>query len=69
MHGCTRHRPTGYARVLRGTCLVVYDVKRLGVKTIATNSLKAAFYLTRRHRLRVAVAPLEELIGYACRRG
>ncbi len=66
--GCCIDASARYARLLRGTCLVVYEVKRLGVRSIATNSLKAAFYLKRRHGLEVAVAPLEQLLRVACGR-
>ncbi len=47
--------------VVPGTCLVVAKLSKL-YRTIATDSLKAAFYLPRRHGIRVALARVEEFI-------
>ena len=55
--------------VLRGTCPVVARMDKLGFAKIATNSLKAAFYLPKRHGIRVAVAGLKTLLRYACNAG
>ena len=55
--------------LLRGTCPVVARLEGLGFEKIATNSLKAAFYLPKRHGVRVAVAGIRELLSYACRGG
>ncbi len=54
--------------LLRGTCLVVSKLESLGVRVLATNSLKAAFYIPRRHRVRVALGGIEELLREACKR-
>ncbi|NPA05510.1 MAG: DUF521 domain-containing protein [Crenarchaeota archaeon] len=47
-------------RLLPGTCLVVAPL-RGAVSSIATDSVKAAYYLPRRHGVRVALIGLEEL--------
>lgn len=48
--------------VLTDTCLVVAPVEFLGIKRVATNSAKAAFYLPSWAKVRVVFAPLEECI-------
>ncbi len=53
--------------LLRGTCLVVSKLEALGVRVLATNSLKAAFYIPRRHGVRIALGSIEELLTEACR--
>lgn len=49
-------------RLLAGTCPVVMDVKKF-VNRIATNSVKAAFYLKVRHKLDVRISTLEQYLG------
>ncbi|KSW11711.1 hypothetical protein CF15_02525 [Pyrodictium occultum] len=49
-------------RILPGTCLVVSTLGRSGLKAIATDSVKSAFYLPRRHGVRVALASLEDFV-------
>jgi len=51
--------------VLADTCLVVAPVEAIGVKTIATNSAKAAFYLPSYADVQVTFAPLERCIELA----
>ncbi len=48
--------------VLADTCLVVAPVEALGIKRVATNSAKAAFYLPSWAGVQVVFAPLEECI-------
>jgi len=48
--------------VLSDTCLVVAPVEALGIKSVATNSAKAAFYLPSWAKVQVAFAPLEECL-------
>lgn len=48
--------------VLTDTCLVVAPVEFLGIKRVATNSAKAAFYLPSWAKVQVIFAPLEECI-------
>ncbi len=65
--GVCKLRPSAQNLViLRGTCPVVARLESLGFDKIATNSLKAAFYLPRRHGIRVAVADAKTLLRYAC---
>ncbi len=69
--GCVDRSIVKHARklnvyILAGTCPVVTNISRWGVKSIATNSLKAAFYLPRRHNVEVMVGSLNELITLAC---
>ncbi|NOZ88615.1 MAG: DUF521 domain-containing protein [Crenarchaeota archaeon] len=45
--------------LLPGTCLVVTRLRGL-VDTVATDSVKTAFYIARRHRTRVALVNLED---------
>ncbi len=45
--------------IIPGTCIVVARISRM-YSSVATDSLKAAFYLPRRHRVRVALASLED---------
>ena len=55
--------------LVSNSCLVVSPYfRKIGVRVIATNSVKAAFYLSRLHSLDVRVAPLPELIKCWCRR-
>ena len=49
-------------KLLAGTCPVVMDVKKF-VDSVATDSVKAAFYLKVRHRLDVRVSTLEQYLG------
>lgn len=49
-------------RLLAGTCPVVMDVRKF-VDRVATDSVKAAFYLKVRHRLNVKVSTLEQYLG------
>ena len=51
--------------VLADTCLVVAPVEALGIKTVATNSAKAAFYLPSYADVGVYFAPLERCIEIA----
>lgn len=53
-------------RVVRGTCMVVTELSRLGLESIATNSMKAAFYLPRRHGVQVKLGELDKLVSIAC---
>lgn len=48
--------------LLPGTCLVVSTLRKSGVRAIATDSVKTAFYMPRRHGVRVALASLREFI-------
>ncbi len=48
--------------VLSDTCLVVAPVEALGIRKVATNSAKAAFYLPSWAKVQVAFASLEECI-------
>ena len=50
-------------QVLPGSCLVVSRLRDL-VNAVATDSLKTAFYLPRRHRVRVAITTLDEFIKH-----
>lgn len=53
--------------VLPGTCLVVARLKGL-IKTVATDSVKTAFYLPRRHGVDVVLASIEDFIKHnACK--
>lgn len=52
--------------VLKGTCPVVAPLRRAGLAKIVTNSLKAAFYLRRVHKVEVAVAPMREIAKMWC---
>ncbi len=45
--------------LLPGTCLVVTRLRGI-VDAVATDSVKTAFYISRRHRVRVALANLED---------
>ena len=49
-------------RLLAGTCPVVMDVKRF-VGKVATDSVKAAFYLKVRHRLKIKISTLKQYLG------
>jgi len=49
-------------RLLAGTCPVVMDVKKF-VNRVATDSVKAAFYLKVRHKLDVKISTLEQYLG------
>lgn len=48
--------------VLTDTCLVVAPVEFLGIKRVATNSAKAAFYLPSWAKVQAVFAPIEECI-------
>ncbi|HIQ23888.1 MAG TPA: DUF521 domain-containing protein [Pyrodictium delaneyi] len=48
--------------ILPGTCLVVSTLSRAGIKAIATDSVKTAFYMPRRHGIRVALSFLEDFV-------
>ncbi len=53
--------------ILPGTCIVVSRLRGI-IKTIATDSVKTAFYLPRRHGVDVALSSLEEFVKrYAVR--
>lgn len=54
-------------KVYCDTCPVVAPLRRLGVKTIITNSSKAAYYLRNIHGVRVQLKPLQELVEDAVR--
>ncbi len=69
--GCIERQIVEQARklnvmVLAGTCPVVSNLSRWGVKRLATNSMKAAFYLPRRHNVEVMLGNLHELVAAAC---
>lgn len=51
--------------LIRDTCLVVAPLKNLGIRRIATNSMKTKFYLERLHNIDVAVYPLSKLVHSA----
>ncbi len=59
--GVRRRAVRAGVRLLPGTCLVVAPLKG-HVSSIATDSVKAAYYLERRHGVRVALASLEEVV-------
>ena len=48
--------------VLPGTCLVVSTLSRAGIRAIATDSVKTAFYMPRRHGIRVALSSLDDFV-------
>ncbi|BES80688.1 aconitase X catalytic domain-containing protein [Pyrodictium abyssi] len=48
--------------VLPGTCLVVSTLSKAGIRAIATDSVKTAFYMPRRHGVRVALSSLEDFV-------
>ena len=57
------------ALVLADMCVVVSWVERLGVRTVATNSPKAAYYLPSLSGVEVRLASLRECVELACSRG
>ena len=59
--GLVRRLEARGVRVWRDTCPVVAPFKHLGYRVIATNSVKAAFYMPRLHGVRVVLMDLEEM--------
>jgi len=57
------------ALVLADMCVVVSWVERLSVRTVATNSPKAAYYLPGLSGVEVRLASLRECVKLACSRG
>ena len=57
------------ALVLADMCVVVSWVERLGVRAVATNSPKAAYYLPGLSGVEVRLASLRECVKLACSRG
>ena len=55
------------AALLADTCMVVAPLKELGIRTLATDSAKAAFYLPSHHGARVYFGSLEENVEAAVR--
>ena len=64
-HVNTIERAGGH--VLCDTCAVVTWVKKLGFKTLMTNSAKTAYYAPTLNGVDVALVPLEQCVSTACR--
>ena len=54
--------------VVRDTCMVVSPLEKIDVHEVLTNSCKAAHYLPPLSNVQVALAPLEECVGFAVAR-
>ncbi|MEM2896270.1 MAG: aconitase X, partial [Candidatus Bathyarchaeia archaeon] len=52
-------------RIISDTCMAVSPLEELGVKSVLTNSCKAAYYLSSLCKLNVKLANLSECIRYA----
>ena len=55
------------ATLVADTCMVVAPLKELGIRVLATDSAKAAFYLPSHHGTRVYFGPLERNVEAALR--
>jgi predicted aconitase len=57
------------AVLVADTCIVVAPLKDLGIRCVATDSAKAAFYLPSHQGVSVRFGPLERVVGAALRGG
>ncbi len=64
-HGLVEKLQNHGVKVWRDTCPVVAPLGGRGFKVVATNSVKAAFYLPRMHGVKAIVAGIEEMVEYA----
>ena len=65
LKGIIRSLESKGIRVWRDTCPIVAPFKSLGYRVMATNSVKAAFYMPRIHGVRVVLMSVEEMARHA----